>query len=416
MGIDDGRMLVLDYPSMRIGGIETYFSNLIVHAVNNGIRVVWLTTEADEEASDYAITKDSRVEKAYVKKTPFGPLYPRIDFKQDDKVVVLTCEPLQYILSDKYKRAKGVSINHFFLLPNTTGNMYYPERFAKLRPFRILCKKKFGELAFILNQGECIFAFSQKHLDSYEDNYGITVSNKAARTLPPSAPPSDVDAGELSERARSREDGFVIISCARFDFPHKGYLVGLVREFAQLKKEFPSIKLRIVGYGEGEDRLNAEIKKLDKDAQESIALLGKLSPSELKQAYRKAHLNVGVAGALRIGAGEGLPSIIMRQHSYECECYGLFEEGNEDTIRDCPGESPLELISDIVRASDSEYMEFARRSFDLANKEGKPDCDFFFRQSETLARRVSSLDGRIKARLFYMYTYIKRKLFKMYGY
>ena len=98
MGIDDGRMLVLDYPSMRIGGIETYFSNLIVHAVNNGIRVVWLTTEADEEASDYAITKDSRVEKAYVKKTPFGPLYPRIDFKQDDKVVVLTCEPLQYIL------------------------------------------------------------------------------------------------------------------------------------------------------------------------------------------------------------------------------------------------------------------------------------------------------------------------------
>lgn len=412
-------MFVFDYPNMRIGGIEANFSNLMAYAVGHGIRVVWLTTKADEAMSDYDITKDPKVEKAYVRKTPFGPVCPRIDFEDGDRIAVLTCEPLQFVLSDRYRSCGQASINHFLLLPNTTGNMYYPERFVKLRPLRRACGDWFAKLASSLNQGGCLFGFAKKHLESYEINYGISIADKASKLVPPSVPLSEIDDSVLYERARSRKKRFVIISCARFDFPHKGYLVGLVREFSRIKSKCPTAQLRIVGYGDGEERLMEEVRKLDDDVRDSVVFLGKLSSEELRRAYGESHLSMGVAGALKVGAGEGLPSIIMRQHSYECEGYGLFTKNNKDLIRDCPGDDPVELVLSVARACDSEYVDLAKEALlavRSARSGRKVDCEFFLRQEESLPKDAFSWRDRLGVRLFYAYTYIKRKLFKAYGY
>ncbi len=373
---------------MRIGGIEDHFSRMVKSTLDSGRRVIWLTTKSHEIASDYRVMGDARVEKAYITRTIFGPVYPKIDANRTDDVFMITTDPCRYAISDTaYRNMQCHSFNHILLLPHYTGPAYYPERAFRSGFMRDFWFRKMQQVAEVLVERDAIRACSEKQIAAYEDGYGVQVKEPKKKLLPRTWAIPDVDKEEILSRERARADRFEIVTCARFDFPHKGYLLGLIREFETLHAKFPQVWLTIVGYGAGEERVHEAIAALPEGARACVEVIGPLAPEELMSRYRGCQLNVGVAGALVQGALCGVPSLNMAHYTEECEGFGFLEDAGDVFPEDTPRRM-ADAIESVITMSPSEYVTRSQGARRFAVSLVDDDPDYVFRQSIAAEPRV----------------------------
>ena len=215
---------------------------------------------------------------------------------------------------------------------------------------------------------------------------------------------------------KNRKNNFEIITCARFDFPHKGYIIGLVKAFNNLKFVYPQLTLTIVGYGEGEQYLKEIINELPDYSKKDINLLGKLLPHELQKAFCKATLNVGLAGALNVGARCALPSIPVRHYTYDCECYGFYENSGESALSTKPGDNIEDYISETVNCSDKEYVLHGLSAYKKANNNNNVDPEYIFKQHNRSNLPIFSKFDFLKFNFINFMICIMRKIFKIKSY
>ena len=71
----------------------------------------------------------------------------------------------------------------------------------------------------------------------------------------------------VKERFNNRKY-FNIISVSRFEFPHKGYVLGLIDDFEKFSLKHKDARLKIVGSGPGEHLLNKRIEKLSSEVKD----------------------------------------------------------------------------------------------------------------------------------------------------
>lgn len=410
-------VLIVDYPGMNVGGIENTLSLWMEYALQQDYRVVWITTSIQEEESCFKVTSDGRIEVQYVTKTIFGPRYPRILVKSGEHATMVTCEPMQYVLSHSAVECeKGSRLDHLLLLPHDRGNMYYPERFFTRDWFKRKVWNWCKDIAEILSEGDCIFGFNEKHVTTFCSNYEISIGSVNKKSLPAQSPVSCFKVEDFADKAKLRSDNFIITTCARFDFPHKGYLVGLVNSFGALTEGCGKTTLQIVGYGDGEVILKSEIEKLPIETRESIRILGKLPPDKLREVYKKSHLAIGVAGAISLAAGQGTPSIIAREYTYNLEGYGFYCVGNTDTIRTAQGHDLKDEVQNAMRMSNDEYVGLCVETIDAVKSKGDVDLGFIFRRATHLGKLPFDFCTIARCRLLYFLTYYKRRIRGIYGY
>lgn len=403
---------------MRVGGIENYFQQLIRYSLDEGYRVIWLTSPSCEKGSGYPdVTNDPRLEKAHVLRSPFGPIYPKIILNPDDRVVMLSCEPVRYLLAECVReKSRADDFNHFLLLPHFVGSAYYPERFFNCKSLKTFWFNQFRCVAEDLCEQDCIRAFSRKHLDCYEDNYKVFIENKDEKTLRALSIPEKLSVDEIKKRAGDRAKRFRIITCARFDFPHKGYILGLIKSFARLKKKYSHIELVIVGDGPGKVDVLTEIDRLDADCKSSIELKGLLSPSELRENFRAAHLNVGLAGALTTGAQCGLPSIVMRHYTFDCEGYGFIEDSFDKRLSNDPGVDMEPILEGTITMGDEEYLDHAVSAYRVVAEGRKVDPGYLFRQNEKQGSKRLTIERFFLFRTLSFQIFILTKILKRKAY
>lgn len=408
--------LIIDRTTMMIGGVEVYFASLMEYALSTKRRVIWLTTRSQVEKAGFSITASDKIEKAFVKRTFFGPIYPRINVSEDEEVILITTDPCRYILSDVYRdRLKCKSFVHLLILPHFKGPGYYPENIFKNLKVKGYWHKKMSLLASTLVGSDCVRGFSVEHLIAYEKAYDVIIKDKEKKALPRVNKILPIRYDEISSREHSRCQRFEIMTCSRFDFPHKGYLLGLIKEFAKIHEKHPTTKLTIVGYGGGKPEIEKAIENLPKAAIDSIDLVGELSPEELISKYRQAHLNVGLAGALKKGAECGLPSIKMKHYTYSCDGFGFIED-TQGLNPDCAAKNMREIIESVITMPADEYIQHSLAAYDAAVGDLYPDPDYIFRQnsvSSSLILPVTMLQARILfgARLF-LHMVLGRSLFE----
>lgn len=363
-----------------MGGIETYYSKLMQYAVSRQYRVIWLTTPKNKENSQFKeITNLKSVESAYIINSPFGPLYPKLRLDPSDDVVILTNDPLRYVLSDLYRKQDTRSFVHLLLLPHYTGAAYYPEMIFYSGRQKEFWHKKMKELAKCLCGANCVRGFSEKHLSSYANVYDIIDIDVNSNALPFITGVSEMPIGRVLKRESCRKDKFEIITCARFDFPHKGYLLGLIRSFEAIHLAHPQSKLTIVGYGKGESLVRKEISLLSSDAAACVELTGMLSNDALCRRLNDAQLFVGLAGALGQAAEHALPSICMKHYTNNCEGFGYYDRPMS-TISDAAGWDMTQIISDSVAMSKEEYIARSRASYMARLHSVKVDPEYVFNQ------------------------------------
>ena len=374
------KTLVINFPTLKMGGIENCIYTYIRYAFSKGFRVIWLCYK-EKVIADSFKTVLSQIECVRVNRP--GSKTILIDpLNLDGHTVILSFTPLflnrALLLSECFRHC---SIVNLYIVANTKGRFYYIE--DNFWGFvRRSVKREASRYNQMWAQHGYIRFFTKLQAESFERCYGIKLDNLSTLLVPPSTKPKELDRITLSSRVK--RDEFNLISVTRFQFPHKQYIIGLIKDYGILKKKYPQLKLHIVGYGPGQSLVEDTIKSLDTIAQNDVTLYGEMSKDQLVLLMDRMHLNVSVAGSVRAGAGNGVLSIPARNYCEgDCEVYGYLPETLEKVTATEPGMRAIGFIEEVINMSDEEYEKKCIASYEAYSRR-ITNPDYFYEQKNEL--------------------------------
>lgn len=359
-------VIILMNGNLSTGGIETYYYNLARYASNCGSKIIlWINKKGIISENYMSILQDKNI--MILKGYGLFSLHKIKAIIKDNKVRsvrIISCDMFRYDISELIKRIfKKKSVHTFLFIPHFLGKgRFFEEGYSGPKKQKILLFTK-RIISKMFDNGNLLF-FDKKHIEVINEKYGlnIDVSNKYIVPLSEDIKNRSFD---KEQREKIWEDkNFKIISISRFEFPHKGYIIGLIRAYALLKNKYSGLKLDIVGYGEGLHEIKNEIKKLSISAQKDLNLLGEKNINELEKIIMNYNLNISLAGCYNIGASRGVLSIPARHYSYTCEVYGFSPEANEFSLSSECGEKVEKYIELAINMPKETYIDYCKRSFE----------------------------------------------------
>lgn len=343
----------------KMGGIQSIIFSYTEFMLSQGVRVIWLKNKNSDIYVGYKdLLLNSGVEIINVSGNHLRWFkHDKINFKTDEKVVVVSFTVFDMIRSLSLKKEyKSTNITCLYCVPDTTGRFFFIEQYFNGLIKKHVYKTIRKTLQQWDNAGLIVFC-AYMHFTAMEKNYSITINDKHRKLLPLIYEPDPLDLKELEARS-NRKGFFNIVTTGRFDFPHKGYMLGLVRAFARLKIKYPQLTLTIIGKGQHEQQLQNEIDKVEKNLRDSIKILGEVPHDQLHNYYKNMHLSVAVAGAACDAAKLGVVSIVARNFCEgECEVYGFLPEMQCKAVSKEPGELVDSFIEQVIKMSDSDYQK-----------------------------------------------------------
>ncbi|WP_337606043.1 hypothetical protein [Claveliimonas sp.] len=383
MNIDNKKITFLFlYEHLKLGGIEkTIIDQIRVYSCK-GIRIVWLRygrpediyepwkqviNECNLEIIDVNIKKKKWLDK---KKLIFSP---------NEIVYAIAYEPFDFVRLEELANEYLNEIKLFYQVPHFEGRVNYLEEYYSSYSKR---KKIKSQLAIIYRRwyenGNIIF-FSYKHIEEMSKRYNINCLNRKDLVFQTPIEPEPFDEQLAYERAKREE--FRIITCGRFEFPHKGYMFGLIDSYCKLKKNYPQIKLDIIGYGVCERQIRSYVDKLSPEYSKDIVFRGAVSPEKIKHYFNKSHMNVSVAYSLLDGAKTGLVSLPARHYTYDCEVYGYLSDEIGNYLDNREGEAVDKYIEDLINMEPDEYILLCKKSYQYALNNLEYDPNWLFKKN-----------------------------------
>lgn len=347
---------------MTIGGVQQNFINLMQYALSKNHRVIWLYRKPKSFSDAYAEILN-RIECVnYDIDNSFEMQCPTLTFKEYESIVWLTSTPSDMHLSLNYcNRNKSIDITPLYIVSNTKGRYNYLENYY-WGPFKSHVLKKFKGIVSKWHAQNLIRYFDINHFYTYQKIYGIQIENPINLVWKPIYSSPALNEEFIVARLIRKE--FNIVSVTRFDFPHKQFLLGLIKDYSVLKSKYPQLKLHIIGYGQHENKVKEVIASLPFDVQKDVILYGQKSLSEIAKIMKKMHLNISVAACVRLGAENGVPSLPARNFcGKECEVYGYLPEAKNMTVATEPGKRALGYIEEVINMSEEEYREKCLESY-----------------------------------------------------
>ena len=359
------KTFMFTHKHMGLGGIETYLYILIKYFKKEGHRIIWIYpkgTYIDDGFSNEFL--DGTIEIVEVDFDKYNWINKcHINFKKDEVVVALAFNLFNYVFLERIKtKYKAIEIHSFFWVPHFEEKAVFIEKFAPkiLQP---IFKKYVGRIIYEMEKNSNIIYVNKSHLEALTKNYKYKVEDEENKllTVPTrEIPPYDYD---LAVK-RSKREYFNVITIGRFSFPHKAYVLGLIKTYGELKIKYDSLRLTIIGYGPDEDKVKYEINKLNSKAKRDINLIGKVPYDELRRYLEEAHLNIGVAGTIGDGALTGLISIPVRHYCEECQGYGYLPFSKKYTTSSVPGKPIKDYIEEVFNMTTKKYLELSKASYD----------------------------------------------------
>lgn len=360
-------VLIVNYRNMDVGGIENYIIGIINTALKDGYKIIWLSDVHPVVNPIYKqiLTLDA------IERVPCNThdlhwfQHPRIDLSVYDKVVILSFGFLDHIRGlELIKDASCAEKFPWFIIPHFTGGILYPEsNFEFLKnPVREFCGKMYS---CFIQSGEMMYMASN-HPDSLEQAYGLVIPKEKRIQAPSVYQTRPFDEERI--RRNYRNKNFIIVSAGRLDFPHKGFLLGLIDEFAELKKSYDFLKLCIIGDGVDRDVLLKKVDKLPKFVRKDIEYTGMMPRDQLLDVYEKCNLSISVAGCASEGARLGLLTLPARHYTEKCEVYGFIPISKMKTTSVEPGEPVRKYIEQAIHMTEDEYVQWSRQSYESYDK------------------------------------------------
>jgi glycosyltransferase involved in cell wall biosynthesis len=253
--------LMFTHKYMGVGGIQTYLYRLITKLKKEGHRIIWIYpqgTYIDDEFFGEFFDGSIEIIKVDFDK-PNWIKNCEINFDKDEVVVALAFNLFNFIFLEKIKKKYSlIQIHDFFWVPHFKEKEVFIEEFAP-RSIRPLFKQIIRKIIINMELNDNIVYVNKSHLDALTQNYSYNVNNDFNKKLlsgnSRDIPEYDINLNEI----RSERTNFNIITVSRLSFPHKSYILGLVRAYASLKPKYNQLKLTIIGYGPDEEKVVEEI-------------------------------------------------------------------------------------------------------------------------------------------------------------
>ena len=350
---------------MAIGGIETYLIRTIKQLKSNGNRIIWICSKGryiDNSFEKYLL--DGKVEIYDVDFEDISWINRlNIQFDVSEEVCALAFNLFDFIfiemIKDKYKK---IEINSFFWVPHFKERGVFIEEFAP-KVLQPLLRKYIGKIIYSMEQNNNIFYVNKSHLDALTRTYNYKVADEEKKLLK-GVPIEILPFDNNLALKRSERETFNIITVGRVHFPHKAYILGLIKVYGEMKKKCDKLKLTIIGYGEDENKVSEEIEKLSQSAKSDVDFIGKVAYDDLRKHFENAHMNIGVASSIVDGAVTGLISVPVRHYTETCEGYGYLPQSKNCIVSSEPGRPIEEFIEEVINMDKQKYLELSKKAFD----------------------------------------------------
>lgn len=356
-------ILLINYRNMGVGGIENYIYHVIKTALREEYEVIWLCDTHPIIAPIY----ESFFDTEKIKKIPCEThgfhwfRHGDIVLSQYSRIIVISFNFLDHVRALEFlKDCECAEKYPLFLIPHYEGGLLFPEtNFKRIK--KIVRKIAAKGYSSFIESGEVIFMASN-HPDAIEKAYGIKIEEKNKKRAP-----SFINKREFDEeriRHNYRNDVFTIIAAGRLEFPHKGYILGLIDVFCQLKNKYSFLRLRIIGDGIDKNILLKKLESLPQEIRADIKYEGMIPYDQLLDVYEKCNLSISIAGCATSSAMVGLLTLPARNYTEECEVYGFIPDSKNMTTSTEPGKPVREYIEQVIRMTEEEYVQRSRLSYE----------------------------------------------------
>lgn len=357
-------VLIIIYRSLLVGGIENYIIQVMRNALKSGKKVIWVCHSNKQYSHVYSdVLEDDRLE---IKAINFSGVdiykFPNIQLSKNENVKILVFDIFRLFQAYKFrKKYKETNIDILYCIPHFTGSTILPEQRFSQRCIRKLVQKRFARIYDeIFRQGNLYF-FAPRHFQVIQDTYGINFVSPKDYLVPRLNEREQYD--EKSFRNVYKSKTFTIISPGRFEFPHKGYLLGLIKIFGELKPKYPQLKLLIIGDGADKDKVENAVMNLSEEIRKDVEIQSSKSLEELKRIMKTVNLNISVAGCASHGGRIGLVTLPARHYTYDCEVYGFFPDSKHLTTESKPGYPVKQYIERVINMNEDEYINYSKMAY-----------------------------------------------------
>lgn len=197
---------------------------------------------------------------------------------------------------------------------------------------------------------------------------------------------------ELEKKFKNSFDNKTIFTSCRADFPFKGYLFGLIDDYADLYKNHKDIKLEIVCSGDSEDvnRVRSKIESLGDECKKNIKFHSWMSYQDLLILIGKSFLYVGMGTGVLDAAISYVPSIPVKYNTYEdiADCL-IYEKPNYLMYEGYGEDKAINVIEKVLNYSFEEYVDISNKCYEETKK--IYDIDEFFKKIKSVKKSKSYL-------------------------
>lgn len=305
------QIVIFTYTNFILGGAETLVLRMSEWLICNGIKVYIICDFIDNLIKKECEEKGIQI---YVSNKKRKVLTLILKKEAEKKKIVINFFLEEYInyetLKNKFEFYNFLYVVHPY---NTIVGKNLPVSISKI--YIKVYKKLFIEM---YEKGNIIY-MDEECIKATESYYSLNFC-KAYKTI------TRLPIKLQSVDTPIKKEKFNILTISRFEFPFKGYILGLIEDFELLEKQYPQITLTIIGDGKDKEEVFHKIKKLDKRIQKKINLVGNVPYNELNIYFNLASVYVGMGTTLLDALNMKLPVIPVLGYTYQNLSPGFFYE------------------------------------------------------------------------------------------
>ncbi len=242
----------------------------------------------------------------------------------------------------------------------------HPETFKKGIGFKTqllkkLSIKKYAPIYNRMNKNNALIMMDEIDLDESNKYLNVTLNNTVPIVRLPMYCNEKIDYLNIIQSGFHND---IIMTAARAQFPYKGYIIGLIKDYAELKKTYNNLKLEIISAGEDYNVIVDTIASLDENISKDIVLHGWMDYEKLKNSIEKSKIFVGMGTTVLDSALLYKPSLPVRFNTYENIGDKFIHEKPENITVDYKCNSmAINSIRKILDLNLEEYVEICKESF-----------------------------------------------------
>lgn len=338
--------------NFSMGGTETLILRLIQYYNDKNYRTILLT---ETQISDSIIEDAKKVSfehYVYSKESKdFLSINSKLCFDETENPLVITQFLPEFLKCFTLLRTSkyGVGFKHTLYIVHPNSTFFGPQKLT------FLAKK----MILILLRKQVLVFMDETCVEKCVQHYNLKKTiNYVIYRLPLFI--------NVNVAAKKKNEIFNILTIARFEFPFKGYVLGLINSFSELCNKYPLISLTIIGHGKGKKEVEGLISELPVSISSKITILEEIPYHKINDSILECDVYVGMGTTVLDAANNN--KIVVTAVAYQKTnlAVGFFHEEYKtigEVFRE-NAEYPIfdDLLEKVLNADEGDFGSMAKRS------------------------------------------------------